>query len=250
MKKILSFLLFVVFFCLNFVFAAGLNKKESIEGIDKEATRVLLALVREGNYRCAKELIRLGVHTASYRPLSEEIRNKINGVSFKEGFGITLDDLSYIEIVHWGFDGELHYGEMIVNKNVAQEVVEIFEELFQFRFPIEKIRLIDEYDANDDKAMEDNNSLALCCRWITGSTIRFSIHSLGQAVDINPVQNPYVKGDLLLPKNGEEYVDRDACEDFKGVITENSICYKVFAKRGWTWGGGWESLKDFQHFQK
>lgn len=180
--------------------------------------------------------------------ISDEIAEKIKGVSWKEESPVKLEDLAYINITYWGFDDKEHIGEMIVHKKLAEEIIDIFKDLYDAKFPIEKIRLIDEYDANDDLSMADNNTSAFCSREVTGSKGVFSMHSYGIAIDINPVQNPYVKGDIVLPKQGREYLDRDNVR--KGMIVKGDVCYNAFVSRGWTWGGDWNSLKDYQHFEK
>jgi hypothetical protein len=126
--------------------------------------------------------------------------------------------------------------------------VEIFKELFEARFPIEKIRLIDEYEANDNKSMADNNTSSFCFREIDGKPGKLSKHSYGVAIDINPVQNPYVYMDKVSPEAGREYLDRSKVT--KGMIVKDDVCYKAFINRGWTWGGDWKNEKDYQHFQK
>lgn len=183
----------------------------------------------------------------TYIPLSEEIIDRINGISYKENNEVKIEDLAYIQVTHWGFDDRDHMGEMIVNIKVAEEVVEIFRELYEAKFPIEKIKLIDEYDAKDDLSMADNNTSAFCYREVTGSKGKLSNHSYGVAIDINPVQNPYVKDNTILPEGGKEYLDRDNIR--KGMIISNDVCYNAFKSRGWTWGGEWNSLKDYQHFE-
>ncbi len=155
--------------------------------------------------------------------------------------------MAYVQITHWGFDDKEHTGEIILNKKVAGEVVEIFRELHEAKFPIEKIRIIDEYDANDELSMLDNNSSAFCYREIAGSNGKLSNHSYGIAIDINPIQNPYVKNNMVLPESGKEYLDRTNVR--KGMIVEGDVCYNAFKQRGWTWGGDWNSLKDYQHFE-
>ncbi len=183
-----------------------------------------------------------------YSTLSDEIIDKIVGVSWKENSPVNLGELSYINVTYWGFDGNEHIGEMIVHKNLALEITEIFKELYDGKFFIEKIRLIDEYNANDELSMADNNTSAFCSREVTGKKGVFSNHSYGIAIDINPIQNPYVKGDTVLPKEGEPYLDRSSIR--KGMIIKGDVCYTAFKDRGWIWGGEWNSLKDYQHFEK
>lgn len=183
----------------------------------------------------------------TFNTISEEITERIMGRSYRENDEIKLEDLAYIQVTYWGFDDKEHIGELIVHKKVAEDVVEIFKELYEAKFPIEKIRLIDEYNADDNLSMTDNNTSAFCYREITGSKGKLSNHSYGVAIDINPVQNPYVKGDIVLPESGKEYLDRSNIR--KGMIVEGNPCYNAFKRRGWTWGGEWKSLKDYQHFE-
>lgn len=195
-----------------------------------------------------KEELEEAVESFTYTPLPEMVIGRIDGVSWKKEAPVGLDDLSYVKVLYWGFDDEEYVGELIVHRDVAKEVTEIFKELYDAKFPIEKIRLVDEYDANDDLSMDDNNTSAFCFREIAGQKGKLSKHSYGIAIDINPIQNPYVKGDKVSPIAGKEYTDRENIR--KGMITKESVCYKAFKERGWTWGGEWNTLKDYQHFQK
>ncbi|TAH67363.1 MAG: M15 family peptidase, partial [Anaerolineaceae bacterium] len=150
-----------------------------------------------------------------------------------------------------GFDGLTHIGEMIVNKAIAEDVLAIFRELYNLEYPIEKMLLIDEYDADDLKSMADNNSSSFNYRFVEG-TSRRSVHSDGLAIDINPLYNPYVRtrDDKLeiLPENATEYVDRD--KDNIYYIKKDDPIYNAFVSRGFTWGGEWKNSKDYQHFEK
>lgn len=195
----------------------------------------------------ASSLLAEDCFQADYSAITAEIQEKMR-YSWKENNPVPLQDLRYITVLHWGFDQQIHRGELVVHKNLAQEVIEIFEELFNEKFPIEKMVLIDAYLANDEASMEDNNTSAFCSRPVTGTTNRFSKHSYGIAIDINPKINPYVKGDTVLPKSGRDYLDRT--QAIPGMINEDSACYKIFKKRGWEWGGDWTRLKDYQHFEK
>ena len=125
--------------------------------------------------------------------------------------------------------------------------MDIFKDLYVAKYPIDKIKLIDYYNANDDEAMMDNNTSAFCYREKPNST-ELSVHSFGMSIDINPVQNPYVKGDVILPSIGEEFLNRSTAR--KGMITQDDLCYKAFTSRGWSWGGDWKNIKDYQHFEK
>lgn len=197
-------------------------------------------------------------HDEKCRSCCFEITSKIASRmthSWNNNNPVPMEDLRYIIVKHWGFDYKTYEGELIVHRDVAIELLEIFNELFQLHYPIEKIRLIDEYQGRDDLSMEDNNSSAFCSRVITGSSTMFSSHSYGLAVDINPLQNPYVREDLVLPKGSELYLDRELRH--LGMIKENDHCYNAFIRRGWLWGGDWRTLsnaspekRDYQHFAK
>lgn len=190
-----------------------------------------------------------------YEPLNEEIQTYITGASFPdtiETLEISYDDLRYVGILHYNFDGEVSEGELICNAAIAEDLVEIFYELYRAEYQIEKIRLIDEYDADDDLSMEDNNTSCFNYRVVAGSS-KLSKHAYGLAIDINPFYNPYVRfnedGSLHIdPKGSEPYADRSAAFPYK--IDENDLCLKLFKEHGFTWGGDWNSMKDYQHFQK
>ena len=182
--------------------------------------------------------------------ITDEIFNRIYGKSFKEDCTLPREDLRYLHVLHKDLDGNEHNGEMIVNKHIAEDVLEILKQLYEADYPIEKIRLVDEYNADDEASMEDNNSSAFNFRFISHTT-RVSKHGLGLAVDINTLYNPYTKivdGERIIePINGEPYLDRNA--NFPYKIDENDLCYKLFIKYGFEWGGSWEDRKDYQHFE-
>lgn len=180
--------------------------------------------------------------------LDKTIEQRISGVSWREGSPVNMDELSYVKVAYWGFDDKGHIGELIVNKAVAKEVADIFQELYDNRFPIEKIKLIDEYAADDTKSMEDNNTSSFNYREVEGKPGTVSKHAYGLAVDINPVQNPYIYKDKISPESGKVFTDRTDIR--KGMIVKGDICYKAFTERGWQWGGDWKYEKDYQHFQK
>lgn len=218
-------------------------------------TRDLIPRVAEGNLSTTnyslKAVRRLSQPKFYGRifPITDEIAKKMT-YSWKENPDIQKTDLCYLQMNHWGFDGLVYDGEMVVHKDLAQEVVEIFSELFAIRYPIEKIRLIDAYKAQDRLSCQDNNTSCFCYRAVVGRPKESSMHAFGRAIDINPVQNPYLWKGTIIPKNGEIFLDRTiAC---RGVITQKDPCYQAFIKRGWKWGG--ESLEhgviDYQHFFK
>lgn len=189
-----------------------------------------------------------------YEPLSDAVKDKITGISYPEsGCTIPYEDLNYVGLLYIDFNGEEQTGELICNKAIAQDMVEIFYELYQNDYRIERIRLIDEYDGDDTLSMMDNNTSCFNYRVVDGTT-NLSKHALGCAIDINPFYNPYVvfnkdgTGETYIsPKGSEPYTDRSL--DFPYKIDESDLCYKLFTAHGFTWGGNWNSCKDYQHFQ-
>ena len=182
--------------------------------------------------------------------ITDEIFARIKGKSFKDDCTLPREDLRYIHVLHKDIDGTTHEGEMIVNKHIAQDVLDILRELYENDYPIEKIRLVDEYDADDELSMEGNNSSSFNFRFISHTT-RISKHGLGLAVDINTLYNPYTKvvdGERIVePVTGEPYLDRDASFNYK--ISKDDLCYRLFVEHGFEWGGEWTDRKDYQHFE-
>ncbi len=184
--------------------------------------------------------------------LSGEVQQQILGISYQENDNISLSELRYLRVLHIGFDGKTYIGELIVNQSIAEDILEIMSQLYAQSYPIEKMVLIDAYGADDERSMSDNNTSAFNYREIAGSS-KLSKHALGLAIDINPKYNPYVKdsgtGELhVSPANGADYADRDW--DFPYKITEGDLCLQLFQEHGFAWGGNWNSVKDYQHFEK
>ncbi len=184
------------------------------------------------------------------KPIPDDIFEKMQGKSYKENCTVPREELRYLHILHVGFDNNTHEGELIVNKRIAEDVLDIFKELYKAGYQIEKVRLIDEYNAQDELSMRDNNSSAFNFRYISYSTT-LSKHAMGLAVDINTLYNPYIKqvdGRLNIePANAVNYVDRN--RQFPHKIDHDDLCYKLFTKYGFEWGGDWEDSKDYQHFE-
>ena len=156
-----------------------------------------------------------------------------------------FDSLALIEVPHWDFDGAVRYGEIVVAAEVAESVASAFAAIFDAQFPIERIERIDHFDANDDLSMAANNSSGFCFREIAiGGGL--SKHALGLAVDINPVQNPYVVAGQVFPAKAREYLDRDNLRP--GMIVRPSPVVEAFEAIGWEWGGDWTTKSDFHHF--
>lgn len=182
--------------------------------------------------------------------ISDELFAKMYGKTFKTDCTVKREDLRYLHLLHIDFDGNTKEGEMVCNKLIANDLIEIFKELYDKKYQIEKIRLMDEYDADDETAMRDNNSSCFNFRFISHTT-KVSKHGLGVAVDINTLYNPYIKivdGQRVLePATAEAYVDRT--KDFPHKIDENDLACKLFIEHGFEWGGSWENVKDYQHFE-
>ncbi len=149
-----------------------------------------------------------------------------------------------------GFDGQAHLGEMVVHRDHADDVTGAFKELYDARWPIQRMRLVDDYRGDDNRSMAANNTSAYNCRTVAG-TGEWSDHASGAAIDINPVQNPYLNGDSLVPPAGRPFarIDRSAEADVPtGAIRTGDVVTEAFDRIGWEWGGDWVSSKDYQHF--
>lgn len=184
--------------------------------------------------------------------ISDEIFARIYGKSYKTNCTVPREDLRYLKLMHKDLGGKILSGEMICAKEIAGELIEIFRQLFAAGYPIEKIRLIDEYGADDELSMRDNNSSCFNFRFVSHTT-RISRHGYGMAVDINPRYNPYIKFvdgvKSIEPSNGVDFEDR--AKDFPYKIVEGDLCHKLFAERGFLWGGNcWDDALDYQHFFK
>ena len=186
-----------------------------------------------------------------YEDITETLKERINGLSYKADCTVPYEDLRYLSVKYINFEGTTETGELICSKLIADDLLEIFYELYLAAYPIEKIRLIDEYQADDDLSCADNNTSCFNYRVVEGSK-KLSKHALGLAIDINPVYNPYVtypNGEIrITPIGSELYADRSL--DFPHKISESDLCYQLFVSHGFTWGGSWNTLKDYQHFQK
>ena len=186
----------------------------------------------------------------SYSPIPDAIFEIMKGKSFKTDCTIPREELSYLRIRYVDLQGKTQDGEMVVNRRIAETVLSIFEELYAAKYPIEKIRLVDHYDADDERSMTDNNSSSFNFRFISHTT-KISKHGMGAAIDINPLYNPYVKmvnGKLSIePAAGAPYVDRS--RDFPMKIDESDLAFQIFTKYSFEWGGSWDGRKDYQHFE-
>lgn len=185
----------------------------------------------------------LSVHASegfSKEELPEVVVKRMQeGGSYPAGCPVKLSELRYLRVRHWDEKGVERDGELVCNVLIADDLLAIFEELHSVHYPIHSVRLIDDYGADDDASVAANNTSCFCYRVVAG-TRTLSHHARGMAIDINPKDNPMVKAE----KRGGRI------PQVRHVIDENDACYKAFHRRGFTWGGHWRTLKDYQHFQK
>ena len=185
---------------------------------------------------------------ARISPLPDDIRRWMNGVSWRPGCPVPLRDLRLIRLRYWGFDRAAHRGRLVVHADVAWKIAGVFRRLYEVRFPIYRMRLVDYYGADDKTSMAADNTSAFNCRWRAGQPGVWSQHAYGRAIDVNPVQNPYIWSGGVSPPNGAPYVDRSNRR--KGMIFHGDAVWWAFRNRGWEWGGDWSSEKDYQHFSR
>lgn len=182
--------------------------------------------------------------------IPNSVWKNMQGKSYSEDCTVARKDLRYVHVLYVDFGGRTREGELIVNKLIAEDVLDIFKQLYEAEYPIEKIALIDEYDGDDELSMSDNNTSAFNFRTIAGTDI-VSKHGMGLAVDINPFYNPQVKetgsGIEVSPEDAISYADRSV--DFLYKIDHDDLCYRLFTEHGFEWGGDWETSKDYQHFE-
>lgn len=187
-----------------------------------------------------------------YEPISNEVFKRISGISYPVDCTVSLDELRYVGLKYVDFNGEIQTGELICNKALAQDMVEIFYELCTNDYRIESVKLVDEFGGDDTASMLANNTSCFNYRVVEGTT-RLSNHAYGRAIDLNPFYNPYVTYNKdgttnISPEGSEAYADRSASFPYK--IDENDLAYKLFKEHGFKWGGNWNNSKDYQHFEK
>ncbi len=179
--------------------------------------------------------------------IPESYRIAMNGVSWNAKCPVPMDKLRRVKVGYMGFDGQSMQGELVVHQSVSDEIVTIFKELYAAGYPIKSIAMVDIYKGDDTLSMDADNTSAFNYRPVTGSKT-LSKHSYGIAIDINPIENPYVKGEVISPAAGRNYTDRSRI--LPGMIIAGDPCFQAFTSRGWIWGGNWKTLKDYQHFEK
>lgn len=186
-----------------------------------------------------------GTFRASTGPITDALRARI-GETWQPGCPVPLADLRYVTVGFRGFDGAAHTGELVVAATEAADVISVFRALFRAGYPIEEMRLPTTADLDAPPTGDGNNTAAMVCRPTTGSTTTLSAHAYGLAIDVNPFVNPYERGDLVLPELASSYLDRTWRRP--GMHADGSVAVREFARIGWSWGGDFESLKDYHHF--
>ncbi|SFS42911.1 D-alanyl-D-alanine carboxypeptidase [Succinivibrio dextrinosolvens] len=184
--------------------------------------------------------------------IPDAVWEKMQGKTYQENPFIKREDLRYLRLLHVDYDRKVRLGEMVCNRAIAEDLREIFFILYKNKYPIAHIRLADEYNADDEIQMRENNTSCFVFRFITGSDY-LSYHARGLAVDLNPRTNPYCKlqkdGTLFVqPMNSGVFCERD--DNFVYKIDKQDLAYKLFISHGFTWGGEWRTLKDYCHFEK
>jgi D-alanyl-D-alanine carboxypeptidase len=185
-----------------------------------------------------------GRFRATVDPIAAAVRARM-GETWKPGCPVGLADLRYVTVSFRGFDGRPHTGELVVHERVARQVVSVFARLYRAGFPIEEMRLVTTADLHAHPTGDGNNTAAFTCR-AARRQARWSAHAYGLAVDVNPFQNPYRKGDLVLPELAGAYLDRGRVRP--GMIRAGDVVTRAFAAIGWSWGGTWRSPTDRMHF--
>jgi hypothetical protein len=182
----------------------------------------------------------------SAQPLTAAQRHRLYGSSWRPGCPVSLDQLRYLRVGYWDFDGRRRRGELVVNQDAVRAVRSAFGALYAQRFPIRRMRLVDHYGASDYRSIEADNTSAFNCRRATGQT-RFSEHAYGRAVDVNTIENPYVYANgTTTHAASRPYLDRSRHR--KGMAYAGGVLVKAFAQAGWRWGGDWPRPTDYQHF--
>jgi hypothetical protein len=169
----------------------------------------------------------------------------MTGRSWHRGCPVGLDGLRLIQLRYWGFDGTAHWGQLVVNADSVTVLVRAVRSLFEHRYPIRQMRLVDVFGADDEKSMAADNTSAFNCRLVPGTAV-WSQHAFGRAVDVNPLENPEVVNGQVDPPSSAPWADRS--RSVPGMIHHGDPTWNAFVAVGWKWGGDWNSPKDYQHF--
>jgi hypothetical protein len=184
--------------------------------------------------------------SGSISKIPPHVKEDMKGKSWHPGCPVPIRQLRLLTLTHWGYDGDVHTGRLVVRLGQSKEVLWVLRRLFNKGFPIKRMQRVDAFGGSDAASMKANNTSAFNCRYVAGTTT-WSRHAFGTAIDINPVQNPYVSASgNVVPKRGEPFADRS--KKHPGMIRGGGRVVKAFAQIGWEWGGFWSSSKDYMHF--
>ena len=184
----------------------------------------------------------------SVSELPVSLRETMTGVSWRPGCPVGLDDLRLVRASHWGFDGRVRTGRIVVHRDVARDVATVLRRLYAARFPIRRMVPVDAYGGSDFRSIEADNTSAFNCRPVEG-TSRWSEHAYGRAIDLNPIENPYVDSDgTSSHRASAPYLSRTRYR--AGMAVEGGVVVRAFESVGWSWGGRWSGVKDYQHFSE
>jgi D-alanyl-D-alanine carboxypeptidase len=182
----------------------------------------------------------------SVTEIPASLRETMTGVSWRPGCPVPLSDLRLVRASHWGFDGHVHAGRIVVHRDVAEKVFAVFRRLYAARFPIRRMVPVDAYGASDFRSIEADNTSAFNCRFVEG-TNRWSEHAYGRAIDLNPIENPYVSANgTTSHRASRPYLQRAPYR--QGMAVAGGVVVRAFDAVGWGWGGRWAGVKDYQHF--
>ena len=195
-----------------------------------------------GLRRCAT-----GAFVGTVEALPAEARQRMTGVSWRQGCPVGLDDLRLLRLSYVDFDGAAKVGELVVHRAIADAVVRVFAKLYAARFPIRGMQTIEAFDGSDDASMAANNTSGFNCRNVP-NTKHWSNHAYGRAIDVNTVENPYLPGKQIMPPAGKDYLDRRTVRP--GMIVAGDAVVTAFKTEGFAWGGAWRTGVDYQHFEK
>ncbi|MDP8911501.1 MAG: M15 family metallopeptidase [Actinomycetota bacterium] len=168
--------------------------------------------------------------------------------SWRPGCPVAPSQLRLVRLVHWGLDGRRRSGSLVVHRRVARDVITVFRRLYKAHFPIRRMVPVSRYRGSDDASMAADNTSGFNCRRVGSRTGSWSMHAYGLAIDVNPVENPYVLGGRARPRAGRRYVDRTPYRS--GMAVPGGVLVKAFASVGWRWGGRWAGSPDYQHFSQ
>lgn len=183
----------------------------------------------------------------SISAIAPAVKKRINGSSWHKGCPVSLSNLRYVRVRYWSFAGRERTGELIVNRDASGATVRVFRQLYRNHYPIRRMRLVDDYGASDFRSIEADNTSAFNCRYVDGTT-RWSNHAYGRAIDVNPIENPFVSSNgTTSHRASRKYVDRTS-RRHRAMILSGDKTVRAFRAQGWGWGGNFSGYKDYQHF--